>query len=244
MKHGVTGLQDQNVGEFYCKNKRLKPYLSFACTQSHSFMIQNQLLGVNKMNQRPVIDGSTKLMTSNTSNTVSRVTYAHAFIPICYKALQEYLKHMAKHGHYGIKASPAGFIVHPCKCWLGITQCLDKWSDCCGIAEFKCPYSKAFDIPEKACEKADFYCSVIDGKLHLKRTHTYYHQVQLQLYVTSDMQCKWCDFCVYTTCGILVERIYLDPLWESTFCSQLDTYYMDHILPELVSQNQKPSYYM
>ena len=58
-------------------------------------------------------------MTSNTSNTVSRVTYGHVCIPICYKAQQEYPKHIVKHGHYGIEASPAGFVVHPYKCWLG-----------------------------------------------------------------------------------------------------------------------------
>jgi len=34
-------------------------------------------------------------------------------------AQQEYLKHMAKHGHYGIEASPAGLA------WR-ITRCLGK----------------------------------------------------------------------------------------------------------------------
>ena len=28
-----------------------------------------------------------------------------------------------------------------------------------------------------------YCCSMVDGKIHLKRNHGYYHQVQLQLYV-------------------------------------------------------------
>ncbi len=43
-----------------------------------------------------------------------------------------------------------------------------------GIAEFKCPYSKADIDPHEACEDQSFYCSLINNKLHLKREHSYY----------------------------------------------------------------------
>ena len=82
---------------------------------------------------------------------------------------------------------------------------------------------------------------MVDGKIHLKRNHGYYHQVQLQLYVVSDC-CKWCDFCVYATKDVAVERIYPDQEWVSYVCPQLDEYYFDHILPEVVAEQHKPSY--
>ena len=46
-----------------------------------------------------------------------------------------------------------------------------------------------------------------DNKLHLKSSHSYYHQVQLQLYVCGN-KAAFCDFCMYTMKDVLVERIY------------------------------------
>ena len=59
------------------------------------------------------------------------------------------------------------------------------------------------------------YCFIaqwMDDKiLKLAQNHQYYHQVQFQLYT---LGASWCDFCVYTTKGIAIERIYLDELWQ------------------------------
>ena len=64
-----------------------------------------------------------------------------------------------------------------------------------------------------ACLQPDYCCVMMNGKLHLKQSHVYYHQVQLQLYVASDL-CSWCDFVVYTTkrhrCGENLSRCKLD----------------------------------
>ena len=121
-----------------------------------------------------------------------------------------------RNGHHGITATLAGFVVCSHKCWLGTSP--DAWvtdpsvPDQQGIAEFKCPHSKAIIHPQDTYKDADFYTN---GKLQLKQSHTY-HQVQLQLYITCDYS-KLYDFCVYTTCGIATERIYPDPEWESTY---------------------------
>ncbi len=58
-----------------------------------------------------------------------------------------------------------------------------------------------------------FYCTIWNGQLQLKRKHQYYHQVQLQLYIGSDMH-TWCDFCLFTPLGVAVERIYPDLQWQ------------------------------
>uniref|UniRef100_A0A1X7V240 YqaJ viral recombinase domain-containing protein n=1 Tax=Amphimedon queenslandica TaxID=400682 RepID=A0A1X7V240_AMPQE len=100
--------------------------------------------------------------------------------------------------------------------WLGASP--DAWvydpsvTDTKGIAEFKCPFREADSFIVNACSSPDFCCELVDGKLHLKEGHTYYHQVQLQLYVASDL-CKWCDFCIYTKKGVAVQQIYPDKEW-------------------------------
>ena len=161
------------------------------------------------------------------------------------RACYAYVKHMQKHGHTGLEASPSGFVVHPEKGWLGASP--DAWvtDPSCnpsqGIAEFKCPYSKRCVTPEEACKDHSF-CSVLqDGKIQLKREHTYYHQVQLQLYVAFDL-CHWCDFCIYTTKGIAVQRVFPDEVWKKNNCDLLDSYFFDIILPEMVNPQHKPSY--
>ena len=157
----------------------------------------------------------------------------------------KYMEHMQSIGHTGLTTSDSGFVVHMEKSWLGASP--DAWvidpsvPDSKGIAEFKCPYRGAGMLLEKACQEVEFFCSMIDGKICLKRNHAYYHQVQLQLYVASD-NCYWCDFCVYTTKDVAVERIYPDKHWVQNICPKLDEYYFDHILPELVTQKYKPSY--
>ena len=82
---------------------------------------------------------------------------------------------------------------------------------------------------------------MVNGKIELKKNHGYYHQVQLQLYVASDL-CKWCDFCVYTTKDVAVERLYPDQGWISNVLPKLEDYYFDHIIPEIIVQKHKPSY--
>ena len=75
-------------------------------------------------------------------------------------------------GHPDLEASPAGFVVHPNKCWLGATP--DAWvvdpssNPPYSIAEFKCPFAKRHELPEKAFKDPNFYCSIVDGSLHLK----------------------------------------------------------------------------
>ena len=161
-------------------------------------------------------------------------------------ARRKYTEHMHSTGHAGLATSDAGFVVHEEKSWLGASP--DAWvidpsvPDSKGIAEFKCPYREAEMSLEEACQGPEFCCCMVDGKISLKRSHCYYHQVQLHLYVASNI-CYWCDFCVYTTKDVGVERIYSDDRWVHHICPKLDEYYFDHILPEIVAQKHKPSYF-
>ena len=54
---------------------------------------------------------------------------------------------------------------------------------------------------QEACNDPSFYCELVNGRFHLKHNHQYYYQVQLQLYVITEMF-SWSDFCVYTPVDI------------------------------------------
>ena len=84
------------------------------------------------------------------------------------KACQSYVKYMNSHGQSGLEPRRCGFVVHWEKGWLGAS--LDAWvSDLSvtahnGIAELKCPFTKAGAHLEEACKHKDFYSSIMNGK--------------------------------------------------------------------------------
>ena len=69
----------------------------------------------------------------------------------------------------------------------------------------------------------NFFCELANGSFQLKHKHNYFHQVQLQLFVSGDMF-SWCDFCVYTPVGVAVERIYPCKEWQSMYIPKLEDY--------------------
>ena len=160
-------------------------------------------------------------------------------------ARDAYVSFMRCNGHDDLRTRSSGFVIHPTMGWLGaspdafVTDPSTILPD--GIAEFKCPFSKRNISPLDACSDPQFYCTMENNKLRLKRHHPYYHQVQLQLYVCQDM-CCWCDFCVYTLKGVAVERIFLDAEWCNTYIVELESYFDGYMLPEIVFPKLKPSY--
>ena len=136
----------------------------------------------------------------------------------------KYSEFMKAEGH-DVTVEQRGFFIHPDEPWLGASPDAIVKDHCCspsdGLLEIKCPYST-------------FFCMIDDsGSVKLKRSHHYYHQVQLQLFVCSNKY-HWCDFCVYTPMGVTVEKITLDKEWIEESISKLEDYYDNVILPELV----------
>ena len=80
----------------------------------------------------------------------------------------------------------------------------------CGI---KCPYKfREHTIAEACCNK-QFYCELVPqaggshSLIQLKKNHSYYSQIQGQMAIT---EITWCDFVIYTTKDLLVERLAFD----------------------------------
>ena len=81
-----------------------------------------------------------------------------------------------------------------------------------------------------------------DQGIRPNRNHQYYHQVQLQLYVS---EAPWCDFCVWISKDLAIERIYSDEAsWQLEQIPKLDSYFHECILPEIVCPKAKPGYYL
>lgn len=163
-------------------------------------------------------------------------------------AREAYVKTMHLRGHTSVEVKSSGFVIHPQQGWFGSSPdgiVIDSSNTACfGLLEIKCPYTKRDMSPEEACEDPNFYCYKADnGTFALKRSHQYYDQVQLQLYVSADFS-DWCDFCVYTTKGVMIERIYADHEWATRAIGQLNDYFDNVMLPEIVYPLYKPSYYL
>ena len=79
-------------------------------------------------------------------------------------------------------------------------------------------------------KKTDFCLADKKGSLRLKRTHSYFYQIQATMYCTGR---RWCDFVVRTTVSLHVERVSFDEdFWKSAMLS-LRKFYFTAILPEL-----------
>ena len=77
---------------------------------------------------------------------------------------EAYVKHMKAHGHLRIKAEVYGLFAHPVKAWLGESpnaQVHDPdVASPHGIAEIKCPFSKADVTVQVASRKTQLYCTM------------------------------------------------------------------------------------
>ena len=115
----------------------------------------------------------------------------------------------------------------------GIVEC-----SCCGkgVLEIKCPYCHCSeDIDALAEDPKSCLTKSADGSCSLDKSHPYYYQVQVEMFVCTV---QYCDFCVctfpsQTTASLHVERIFPDKkMWEG--CVQASTrFFRTCILPEL-----------
>ena len=153
-------------------------------------------------------------------------------------ALNEYTKYYNSLGNTNMVVCRAGFVVceeHP---FLGASpdayvhdpQSTDQY----GLAEIKCPYKYQNISPVDAAKESDFCTKVVtkkDGRysIELKQTHVYYAQVQGQMAITDR---KWCDFVIYTSKGISIERITFDEDFQkNTLLPKLVNFYDNCLCP-------------
>lgn len=158
----------------------------------------------------------------------SAVEHGKKYEPV---ALREYEKYMRKLGR-PVKVLKSGLFISPKIPILGCSpdaKVIDlSCTDSFGLGEVKCPSSKFHVTPLEACDDPNFCMENKNGKPSLKRGHVYYDQVQGLMGLSGA---KWCDFIVYTSKGMSVERIKFDQDHWDTLSGKLCEYYFKYFLP-------------
>ena len=154
------------------------------------------------------------------------------------RAVEEYQKHQIANGHSELIVSSSGFIICKSHPFLGATPDGTVYDPASaepyGIFEIKSPYSQRNKTPREACDSPGFYCNVNNGGIiSLRKNHSYYCQVQGQMAISER---SWCDFVIYTTKEINIQRIPFEPtFWNNELLPKLIEFYDKCMAPEIVS---------
>ena len=134
------------------------------------------------------------------------------------------------------KIRPCGLYIHPTDNYLGASP--DGIIGENTLLEIKCPYAARFVTPEEAInqKKVDF-ATIVNNKFKLKRNHSYFYQVQGQLYVSNK---KSCFFVFWTPKGVLYEEISRDEtFYKEKMHQKLKDFFFNFYLKELIKDDHK-----
>jgi len=124
----------------------------------------------------------------------------------------------------------AGFLIDKDSVFLGASaDAVVVCPDCGkGVVEVKCPYKHKDIMPLDAATSDSDFCLTSDG--HLKTSHKYYSQVQLQMYVHKVL---YCDFVVLTEIGLCVTRVNYDANFAVDVVQKCRLFWFQYVLPEI-----------
>lgn len=137
--------------------------------------------------------------------------------------------------HTDFSVAKVGLVVNPQWPYLGASPDGIVSCACCPQAalEIKCSY-KYRHVHLSTVKDKDFY---LDADMTLKENHAHYFQLQGQMALTG-LQMGY--FVVWTECSLVTIRIQRDEqLWEELL-TKLESFFLRHILPELVTRRLDP----
>lgn len=145
-----------------------------------------------------------------------------------YKSVQ-----CGRHQSFSLKS--CGLVLNPDWPHLGASPDGIVKCKCCGqgVLEVKCPFcGNDEDVEVTASSSKSCLVRNPDGCLHLDQTHTYYYQVQTQIFICNV---DYCDFCVCTFPDqhptMHIERIFKDTeLWKSCTEKTTNTAFYQNLL--------------
>lgn len=124
-----------------------------------------------------------------------------------------------------------GLIVHPTQPWLGGSPdgLFTSGRGTC-LLEIKCPFKKAEDLLIEHETETSFlrYIKYVDGKLALLRSHTYYTQVQLLMYVCGIQECFLFVYSNKQSITVVADR---DEGFLCESVRRLEEFYFNGLLP-------------
>jgi len=165
---------------------------------------------------------------SHTKLNVPPVIYSRKHEPIAIDAFKAQLPDL----HLGGQVSKTGLRICHGNTWLGASP--DALIDCpChghGVIEVKCPYSfRDTTVPDMLTSPK--CCLGDDGTL--KRTHQYYTQLQIQMFVYNV---QFGVLLLYIGGSLVVANVERDEVFLQNSIPILHSFWQQHILPELVTR--------
>jgi hypothetical protein len=146
------------------------------------------------------------------------------------KGLHDYEDYMSCM-HQNFSMSKSGFWINKDYPFIGASPDAMVSCSCCGegCVEIKCPFcQRDKSILEATGEK---FC--IDSKsIMLKADHTYFYQVQTQMFTTGR---SYCDFIVWTNKEMYMERVSPDQDFWEKIVGKASNFFRKCLLPELVA---------
>ena len=136
--------------------------------------------------------------------------------------------------HSNFRVQDAGLFISLEKPYIGATPDGIVMCDCCQkrTLEVKCPHCFKDNLPD---EDVKGFCMKKDerGSWTLRRDHTYYYQVQVQLNVC---EVESGDFVVWTKGGIVVETIFKDKRFYDAALPLVEHFFVYGVLPEIIGK--------
>ncbi|KAL2077859.1 hypothetical protein ACEWY4_027363 [Coilia grayii] len=153
------------------------------------------------------------------------------------RARQEYISR-TNPKHHNQEVQTCGFFVNPAFPQVGASPDAIVECTCCGkgCIEIKCPAKYKDSTILDACSSNDssFPLYQANGRMHLKKSHPYYSQVQTQMFVTERM---YCDFVVWTQKDCAILRIFKDTAFWEPRLQKAQEFFVEVCLPELVAKH-------
>eukprot|EP00794_Sanderia_malayensis_P004494 gene4494-5091_t len=134
---------------------------------------------------------------------------------------QDAFEKKMKASHLNYQISKCGMFVRQDFPWLHRTPDFLSMCDCCceGFGEVKCPFCLDGVDFERYASKPNSCLETVDGKIHLKRKHSYCYQIQQQLFTTNNGFCDF-DVCGFTDteAAFIHKELYLMITTGTMFC--------------------------
>ena len=150
-------------------------------------------------------------------------------------AIQQYEKYMSSKQHC-VQVEQSGLVIDKTNFVFGATpdgKIIDLSEPCpYGILEVKCSEEYQSNSPRDIIYISKTSClEQIGDKIQLRKDHSYYSQIQMQLGVTTQ---SWCDFVLYTKKGLVIDRVRYDHEHWKMLQNRLARFYFKFMLPEIV----------
>lgn len=141
--------------------------------------------------------------------------------------------------HRNLQVCENGLFIDVVRPYLGASPDSLISCSCCGngILEIKCPHCCKFGFPddeEEAQLMSSFCMTRVDGSWCLKKEHSYYYQIQAQMYVCQQY---YCDFVVWSQeAGVIIQRLEYNADFFNSIIDDLQHFFIYGVLPEVVGK--------